>query len=821
MAITRAQQYRQMLEEGGRIGYKRGGRRGDTGQASYSVSDSFTGPASTKASAPPSMGFGNPPDDRPQDNRIAAATNIANMQKAYGVKSKGLTKKQKERREEAKANRGLATLNLLRGTGLPKADTPSFIANRALDLLLPFRNFTLRKNIDYFKQRPKAIDRYGLSADGYKKYIEDRLAGKIDAAGNIAPGFMEGPGGVIMSTGNDGREDPIIPVVAEAMKEDTKDDLSNIFSRFGINPRIAGSIFGDEDEDEDDTEFAADGGRIGYDDGGMLVQPGFGGTRQGYRSAKAQESKEQSAKEYKASTTQQQRDDDRRDFQEQRKKARQQLKETKPTFDARKFLSDVKDKTQGFRDAKFIYDLATQNYPAAFQNLAVQFAPISQTGIATPNIATGNIVYDERLGFIDATTGEPVNTAMPGATQAKTYSTQDIKDLLNITDKKSAEKFVKDPIIGGAEFITREKRNQPRTKAEAMDLFRENLLEQEIDYPEKTFDQQRSGAMEKGISPTDRSLIPSDFLIKPGEAAAQKPFVDIAKDIDREYDLAEGGMIYDNLPVLAAEGGIMDLGRQELFLGGIAKGLKKAARGVSRTLRKVAKSPIGKAAILGAIGFGIPGTSFGGIFGKGALSKLIGQKAMTQAPFAPGTGILGFIQKNPLLAIGGISALSGLLTKKQEDDDLDLAALYASGQLTPSQSVRGTGSEFDFYKPQFVADGGRIGYQEGSKEPVAKKTMPLLDMDGQEMDLRDNGGFVPIGRMEKADDVPARLSKNEFVFTADAVRNAGDGDVDKGAEVMYNMMKNLERGGNVSDESQGLEGAREMFQTSKRLEEVL
>ena len=109
----------------------------------------------------------------------------------------------------------------------------------------------------------------------------------------------------------------------------------------------------------------------------------------------------------------------------------------------------------------------------------------------------------------------------------------------------------------------------------------------------------------------------------------------------------------------------------------------------------------------------------------------------------------------------------------------------------------------------------------GDVEPVAKKTMPLLDMGGKEMDLRENGGFVPIGRMEKADDVPARLSKNEFVFTADAVRNAGDGDVDKGAEVMYNMMKNLESGGDVSEESQGLEGARKMFQTSKRLEEVL
>ena len=93
--------------------------------------------------------------------------------------------------------------------------------------------------------------------------------------------------------------------------------------------------------------------------------------------------------------------------------------------------------------------------------------------------------------------------------------------------------------------------------------------------------------------------------------------------------------------------------------------------------------------------------------------------------------------------------------------------------------------------------------------------MPLLDMGGQEMDLRAEGGFVPIGRMEKADDVPARLSKNEFVFTADAVRNAGDGDVDKGAEVMYNMMKNLEAGGEVSEESQGLEGARKCFKHHK------
>ena len=67
----------------------------------------------------------------------------------------------------------------------------------------------------------------------------------------------------------------------------------------------------------------------------------------------------------------------------------------------------------------------------------------------------------------------------------------------------------------------------------------------------------------------------------------------------------------------------------------------------------------------------------------------------------------------------------------------------------------------------------------------------LMRLGGMEMDLR-GGGFVPIGAKEKADDVPARLSKNEFVFTADAVRAAGDGNVDKGADKMYKTMKQLE-----------------------------
>ena len=394
---------------------------------------------------------------------------------------------------------------------------------------------------------------------------------------------------------------------------------------------------------------------------------------------------------------------------------------------------------------------------------------------------------------------------------AKTYSTGDIEKLLGIKDQETAEKFVTDPIVGSPRFLTREDLDQKnRTQAEAMEKFRKNLKEEETEQLQKTFDQQRSSALTRGISPDDQSLIPSDFLDKQGEAATQTPFNIIAKEIETKYPMADGGRAG------LTGGGIASLDREAFLLGGLAKGLKKAVRGI----KKLAKSPIGKAALVGAGMFGIPGTSFGGIFGKGALSRIIGQKAMTTAPFAPGTGILGFMQANPMATIFGVSALAGLTAKKDEGNK-ELEKYLASQKLDPSLSVRGTGSEFDFYGGQFVADGGRIGYQEGSKEPVAKKTLPLIDMDGMEKDYRETGGFVEMGRMEKADDVPARLSKNEFVFTADAVRNAGEGDIDKGAEVMYNMMKNLEAGGEVSEESQGLEGAREMFQTSQRLGEVI
>jgi hypothetical protein len=97
------------------------------------------------------------------------------------------------------------------------------------------------------------------------------------------------------------------------------------------------------------------------------------------------------------------------------------------------------------------------------------------------------------------------------------------------------------------------------------------------------------------------------------------------------------------------------------------------------------------------------------------------------------------------------------------------------------------------------AKGGRIGFAYGPDQTAeAAGIMGQLPVRNngagvKELDLRDSGGFIPpVGVKEKADDIPAMLSNNEFVMTADAVRAAGGGSVEKGAQVMYDQMKNLE-----------------------------
>jgi hypothetical protein len=110
---------------------------------------------------------------------------------------------------------------------------------------------------------------------------------------------------------------------------------------------------------------------------------------------------------------------------------------------------------------------------------------------------------------------------------------------------------------------------------------------------------------------------------------------------------------------------------------------------------------------------------------------------------------------------------------------------YKDKEFDPEEEKRK--QILDLYMRDNAATGGRMGFMMGTEVPMRQNQGGIT-----ELDYRKTGGFVPVGVKERADDVPAMLSKNEFVFTADAVRGAGKGDINKGAKMMYAKMKALE-----------------------------
>jgi hypothetical protein len=192
------------------------------------------------------------------------------------------------------------------------------------------------------------------------------------------------------------------------------------------------------------------------------------------------------------------------------------------------------------------------------------------------------------------------------------------------------------------------------------------------------------------------------------------------------------------------------------------------------------------------------------------------------------------ISEDPLGALKeltkmGTSAYAGYIAKKdqerinrlkQEAYDRYMAGVAAKrGQYfgnTPVQGIEVTGvptQASDVVRAP-AAYGGRMNYALGSVDEGIMAAPQIANMMGMpvgnprqnqqgvaELDYRDVGGFVPpIGIKEKADDIPAMLSNNEFVFTANAVKNAdpsGNRDPEEGAKVMYRTMKMLENGGMV------------------------
>lgn len=284
--------------------------------------------------------------------------------------------------------------------------------------------------------------------------------------------------------------------------------------------------------------------------------------------------------------------------------------------------------------------------------------------------------------------------------------------------------------------------------------------------------------------------------------------------------------------------------------GRVGYGLGSLVKKITKPFKKLFKSDVGKAAITAAglyAGSKIPGL---GKFVKKALLKDPESKYFGLEKGLTGVGKLAAIGLPSLVA--GLSTkqsqeddetLDEVLARRRDTSGLrELIASYPEFRFkVPTQYRLADGGLADMVDPSTVdiekldreyferkdRELMRLMEEEGlsleeALEIVSPGTIPatrlkdeesfryrdepygpfkekrvmaqdggIMDLGGNEMDLR-GGGFVPIGAKEKADDVPARLSKNEFVFTADAVRGAGEGSVEEGAKKMYKTMKQLE-----------------------------
>ena len=266
-------------------------------------------------------------------------------------------------------------------------------------------------------------------------------------------------------------------------------------------------------------------------------------------------------------------------------------------------------------------------------------------------------------------------------------------------------------------------------------------------------------------------------------------------------------------------GGIMDVvPREEAFLGGVFKGVKKAVKGVTGAVKDIASSDLGKAALLAAGAYYAPGFGIKAQGGFGAFGSMLKNKAAGMVP--------GLLKGKAGTALG-ITALGGLfggaMAGKSEEEvealtrDVPALKSYLTQYYTnlnpelinqPEKVEQFVNSQITEYNQGRggYAMGGRMQYALG--DTASQNAMQAAGIEGlpmrqnpkgvQELDLRDNGGFIPpVGIKEKEDDIPAMLSNNEFVFTADAVRGMGDGNVELGAQRMYDQMKTLEEGGRV------------------------
>jgi len=256
-------------------------------------------------------------------------------------------------------------------------------------------------------------------------------------------------------------------------------------------------------------------------------------------------------------------------------------------------------------------------------------------------------------------------------------------------------------------------------------------------------------------------------------------------------------------------------GRAQYGLGSLVKGVKKAVKGI---VKGVKDNPLLAAAAINFAPMLFKGKPF---FGLGLTEGKFGNPLSFLNLSGDEKGMGAF---KDALKIGGIGgSIAGLLSSMEQEEgesneEFGRRKARVRDQLTVQfkrlnpQNEGESDQEYALRINAMVesaddstipvgemAEGGRVSRAFGSDKLVEKASgiegLPInINSKGvKELDLRETGGFIPpVGVKEKADDIPAMLSNNEFVMTADAVRAAGGGSVNKGAQRMYDLMKNLE-----------------------------
>ena len=174
----------------------------------------------------------------------------------------------------------------------------------------------------------------------------------------------------------------------------------------------------------------------------------------------------------------------------------------------------------------------------------------------------------------------------------------------------------------------------------------------------------------------------------------------------------------------------------------------------------------------------------------------IGRSLMDRDISGAASGLADYVtdkQNAPKVLLGALTAAPLFFNPQKQEDET--AAEFAQRRSDVTKFLRQYGS--NFYSGAELDDflsrtTSNLGYALGGQVDMPTGIMRTNAAGIKERDYRETGGFVPVGIKEKADDVPAMLSKNEFVMTADAVRGAGNGNIEKGAQKMYDTMKELE-----------------------------